>query len=66
MDLFLSKTKVSFSSMEKIARMLQFESSHIVEARNGVEGMAIFSKDECSLDIIFRSNWIIGVKVTSQ
>lgn len=52
--------------INRIAKSLPFDSYEIVEADNSKGGLVVLWKKDFNWKIVFKSQWIIGVTVTSQ
>lgn len=52
--------------MEKITNSLPFDNYEIIEAENSKRGLALLWRKDASWEIIFKSQWVIGVNITSQ
>lgn len=64
--LFLMETKASAVKMQWLGHSLDFENLLFIERGNGGEGLALFWSDFLSWNVIYSSNWVIGVNTTSK
>lgn len=60
------ETKANVEKMQCIGHSLAFENSYFIERGNGGEGLALFRSDLLSWNIVYSSNWVIGVNTTSK
>nr|XP_048317979.1 uncharacterized protein LOC125418477 [Ziziphus jujuba var. spinosa] len=61
--LFLIETKVSEDKLSKIGKGLPFDNVSAISASNSAGGIALLWSNEISWKIVYKSNWIIGVRM---
>lgn len=61
--LFLIETKLNSEKMAQIGNSLNFDHWHSVGASSGQGGLPLFWKNGCDWEVVFSSQWILGIKI---
>lgn len=64
--LFLMETKASSQRLQRIGNSLAYENSFFIRKDSGGEELALLWLDNLNWNVVYNSNWIIGINTTSK